>query len=559
MALLMFISIVPIIGVAVYTYRNREKPGGRGFLLCLLGMIGWSIMLLLVTWPARVFPVHLNVTARFFFQSLVAFGWPLFIWEYLGHDPAEMDRRLLVGALIVPIVTLLLGVTNPQHHLVLRAATPVNPVGISQLVPGPWYFVHIAFAIVLVMLPIGLLLTDLREAHGKHRQQLVFLLAGWLIGFPGALQTHLFRNIDSIPLYIDFTPVTFLTTALLWGFALYRHQLFSLVPVSRRQAVETMPDPVVTVDQDGSIVDANPAAQGIFPHNGDVIGRPFEEISKIHPELHSSFQNDFQQNTDLSLTVNGEKRHFIVSVRPVTRGSSRAGSLFLFREVTELRDREQDLELLKEIFTRLLRHNFRNRLNVLNAHVTAIENQDEQGKYATETAQISAVSDQLLTHSEKATKLRKLVDADRQQVQVDLCALAHEHTERVRSETRASVTTDFGDDVVITGNPLVTDAIDELFDNAIQHHQGENEPQLWISVFADGSDGVFVLEDDGPGIADSELEALHLRSESSLTHGSGIGLWLVDLIVRKSHGSFTLDAGIHLDGTRAVLRFPRYE
>jgi len=65
MALLMFLSIIPIIGVAIYTLRNEDQPGGRGLLLCLVGMIGWSVMLLLITWPSRSLPTHLNVAGRF--------------------------------------------------------------------------------------------------------------------------------------------------------------------------------------------------------------------------------------------------------------------------------------------------------------------------------------------------------------------------------------------------------------------------------------------------------------------------------------------------------------
>lgn len=557
MALLMFISIVPLIGITAYTYQNRSESGGRGFLLCLFGMIGWSMMLLFVTWPTRVFPVSLNVTGRFFFQLLVAFGWPLFIWEYLGRDPPAIRHPAVVAGLGFSVVTLLLGLTNPWHHLVLRAATPANPIGISELVPGPWYFVHIGFAIVLAMLPIGLLLVDYRDAHGIHRRQLVFLLAGWVVGFPGTLQTHLFRNVDAIPSYVDFTPVTFLFTALLWGFALHRHQLFSLVPVSRRQAVETMPDPVLTVDKDGSVIDANPAAQALFAPDGDLLGRSFEAVSRPYPELHDSYPGDSRANTDVTLTVDGTKRHFILSVRPVSRGSAQAGSLLVFREVTALRDREQDLELLKEIFTRLFRHNFRNRLNVLNGHVAAIESRDTTGVYAAETDQIRAVSEQLLAHSEKATKLRKLVDADRQRERIDLATVAREQAERVLDGHAATVTTDVEEGVVIDGSPLVSEAVHELYENAIRHHRGDTAPRLLVSVYADGDEGVFVLEDDGPGIADSELAPLDLGGETSLTHGSGVGLWLVDLIVRKSHGSLTLDTETDLGGTRVTLRFPR--
>ncbi len=210
MALLMVVCAVPIAGLAAYAFRNREKPGARGFLLCLVGEAGWSVMLATITWPDLILPVHLNTALRFLFQSLVILGWPLLVWEYTRRGRVHLRPSRVAALLAVPVATILLTATNPAHHLVLAAESPANPTGISDLVLGPGYLAHVVFAVALVTLPVGVLLSDLRSAHGDHRRQLLLLLAGWAVGVPGALQTHLFRTIDWIPLYVDLTPVTFI-------------------------------------------------------------------------------------------------------------------------------------------------------------------------------------------------------------------------------------------------------------------------------------------------------------------------------------------------------------
>lgn len=557
MAFLMFLSTIPMFGVTVYVFRNRGQPGARGFLLCLVGVIGWSLMLMLITWPTRVLPVHLNMTGRFFFQLLVTFGWPLFVVEYLRRDRVRVPRWALALALVVPVITLLLSLTNPLHHLVVDAATPQNPTGISEFVLNPWYYVHIAFASVFAILPVGLLVSDFRGAHGVHRKQLIFLMAGWVIGFPGTLQTHLFRHIDAIPLYVDLTPLAFLGSVFLWGLALEQHQLFSLVPVSRRTAVETLADPVLTVGQSGQVVDVNQAAAAFFAgDDDDLVGESVEALCRTHPGLRPLLVDGADQ-AELTVSSNGETRQFVPQQEPITRADQQVGTLYVFRDVTRLREREADLELLNEVFARVFRHNFRNDLNLIEGHATRIENQDVEGTHATETGQIKATSRELLAHGEKATVLRTLISEDQPRERTDLSALVRTHASRVAAETRATVRTTFEDDVVVDGHPLLGDAIEELFENAIEHHVGADPPRLVAGVESDADAAVAYVEDDGPGIDASELDALDRRTETALTHGSGVGLWMVDLVVRESGGSLAIADAVESSGTRATIRFPR--
>lgn len=557
MVILMFISVVPIVGVAGYALRNRDKPGARGFLLCLIGMIGWSIMLIFVTWPSVILPVHLNMTGRFLFQLFVAFGWVLFVWEYLKRGRIQLSPALVTALLVVPVVTLGLAVTNPVHHLVVLPETPANPMGISEFALGPGYILHIFFAIVLAMLPVGLLLRDLRGAHGQHRRQILLLLAGWVVGFPGTLQTHLFRNIEAIPLYVDLTPVSFLTTSLLWGVALYRYGLFSLIPVSRRTAIETMSDPVVSVDSSGTVVDTNPPAQQLFGGGKDLIGTEYDEICDRFPGL-SSHHVHLQQQAELTLDTADGERHFLLDVRQIELGSTTNGSVLVFREVTELREREQDLELLQEIFSRVFRHNVRNRLTAIDGYADAVARRDEDNVYGEELRRISESSAQLLAHTEKAIKLRALMNSDAELERRDLATLVRKYVEEIDETTSATVTADLENGVLVECHPQAEEAICELLDNAVRHTDEAN-PQIRVRVKTTQDNGVLCIEDDGPGIKQGETQALDRGSETDLSHGSGVGLWLIDLVALKSNGSFNLTDSSELGGTRAELQFPLAE
>lgn len=553
MVLLMFISVVPIIGVTGYALRNRDKPGARGFLFCLIGMIGWSMMLIFVTWPSQILPVHLNLAGRFFFQLVVAFGWVLLVWEYIHRDSVRIPRLLIALVVFFPLLSLGMVVTNPMHYLVVLPETPANPVGISEFVLGPWYFVHICFAFLLVVLPVGLLVSDLRGAHGQHRSQILLLLAGWAVGVPGALQTHLFRNIEAIPLYVDLTPVTFLIASLLWGLALYRYQLFSLVPVSRRTIIETMSDPVVSLDSSGTIVDANPPAQRLLGGGDDLVGKAYDDISERFPAL-SAHPTRLDQ-MELTLETAAGDRHFLVDVRRIELGTSTSGSVIVFREVTELRERERELELLKEIFSRVFRHNIRNRLTTIDGYTGLIEHRDEDDYFGEELSHIKKESAQLLAHSEKATELGKLIDVAFEPERIDLTALVDQHAQEIDTNTSALVVTDLDDGVFVDCHPLIGEAVRELLDNAVRHHDGET-PHLRVQVDTDEHEAVLWIEDDGTGIDSHEIEALDRRSETNLTHGSGVGLWLVDMVALKSGGSFTLTDSSNLGGTLAELTLP---
>src|SRR4029450_4154565 len=78
---------------------------------------------------------------------------------------------------------------------------------------------------------------------------------------------------------VDLTPFAFvLTTAVLvWG--VYQFSLLDLRPVARSQIFRTISDPVLVLDPDGRVLDANPAAGRLVDRPpAEVVGKRFTRL-----------------------------------------------------------------------------------------------------------------------------------------------------------------------------------------------------------------------------------------------------------------------------------------
>jgi signal transduction histidine kinase len=110
------------------------------------------------------------------------------------------------------------------------------------------------------------------------------------------------------------------------------------------------------------------------------------------------------------------------------------------------------------------------------------------------------------------------------------------------------------DALSVVGHELLPCAFDNVLDNAIEHNDS-GTPRVDVAARTDESEeyAVVTVADDGPGLPRAEREVLTSETETSLTHSSGLGLWLTRWIVRSSDGSITV-AESELGGTRVSIR-----
>ncbi|MFB6227930.1 MAG: ATP-binding protein [Halobacteriales archaeon] len=225
------------------------------------------------------------------------------------------------------------------------------------------------------------------------------------------------------------------------------------------------------------------------------------------------------------------------------------GIQLMVRDATERRQREG----LISVINRVLRHNLRNRMTIINSYAGMLE-ADLDGEKAQTAAQIRATGKQLLDLSESARKIGENREQPSELEPVDLVPLLDRVVSQLELRyTDASVTVDAPDAVVAHTQERIETALWEIADNAAKH--GGEQPTVEISVAVTERQVEIAITDDGPGLPDVEREVLESSTETQLVHGEGLGLWLVYWIVTGLEGE--VDATSSAEGTTVTVRLPK--
>ena len=342
------------------------------------------------------------------------------------------------------------------------------------------------------------------------------------------------------------TALSALTLALFVG--AIRQGLFDALPaagsVGPRILFEEFEAPIVVLDFTGQVTDINPAACDVFDvEHASVVGRP---LSALLPE-----GVDPERAADLppELSVPGKDVLLVPRASTVSdRLDREIGQGVLFRDVTDARRRKQQVGVLN----RVLRHNLRNEGAIVINHADLLA--EGAGDPAEQGAAIQSVMTDLVEMGDTARTAERVIEAD--PTIPDASGLATILEEAVADvevvERRVAIDADEG--VVVRSNPeILVAVVRELVANAVEHTDGR------VSVVAEdrGPDAPLAVRiaDEGPGIPDHEVEPLAAGEETALSHGSGLGLWLVQWGVERLGGTLSFDADEA--GTTVTVALPR--
>lgn len=222
------------------------------------------------------------------------------------------------------------------------------------------------------------------------------------------------------------------------------------------------------------------------------------------------------------------------------------------QDVTDLMERRRQLEILD----RYLRHNIRNKMNVIDGLAELIQ-QEGEGQIVEYAETIDETSSTLLGNMEKEREITKLLQADSEpsttEVMSVLQSIVAEYTRRYPT---AAVSLAGPDAVSVHTVPELSTAVAELVRNAIVHNDSES-PTVEITVEPGVESVALHVEDDGPGIPAMEVDVLtDADAETAVNHGQGLGLWLVYLIVNRSGGSIAF-AERESGGSVVTVEVPR--
>ena len=326
----------------------------------------------------------------------------------------------------------------------------------------------------------------------------------------------------------------------------------------KNRAIEAASVGVTIADataEDNPIIYANPAFEALTGHSeSDILGRNCRMLQgeDTDPDAVAALRRGLESDTPvkqelLNVTADGTPFWNEVTITPVTDEAGAVTHYVGFqRDVTERKRRER----LVSVLNRVLRHNLRNDMTVVRGYAQLLAEETE-GTHSELATRIVETAGDLTEASEKARLLEDAAHEEPETEPVDLVPVAERVAERARTpDGEATITVEAPDCAMALGTDRIERAIDELVENAVDH--AGPAPTVAVTVESDDEGVTVRVADDGPGLSEMERDVLASGNETQLSHGQGVGLWLVRWLVSQAGGSITAVDGD--DGATIEIR-----
>ncbi|AGN00703.1 GAF/PAS/PAC domain-containing protein [Salinarchaeum sp. Harcht-Bsk1] len=316
---------------------RRQEPGALGFAGMMAAETVWSgtyVVALLVHDPAARTVLE-NVK---WFGTCVYLFLLLFALEYTGHD--EFATRRILGLLSLPWIASVGLIWTQQWHDLWWSTSlmEIHGLAILQFSYGPGFLAHTLYSYVIILLASALLLRLVFVSDYLYADQSALLVFGILapVGF----------NVADIALLepgavVDLTPVAFTVSGLAFGYALFRHRLFDLVPATRRlgrnAAIGQLETGIVIVDTAHRVVYCNAAAEPVLGREpADALDEPLRSLVDVD-------EVDFDAPDGLA-EIERDGTVYEVRTSPITDRHDRTiGHTLVAHDVTARKRRERAL------------------------------------------------------------------------------------------------------------------------------------------------------------------------------------------------------------------------
>ena len=334
-----FIAVVVFV-MGILALELKEKSA-RWFGIMMIVIAIWSFS---IAGGMLSSTVQISVrwaTGMIFGFSFAPVAFLLFVINFTGmEDRFQWWKIVLV--LITPVLTLILYLLPAWRNLIIEEVIYIQHSG--YIVNVDWNFGPL-FPIVFVSAVLNLLIADVyllryalqwsRSARGK--MVLVIIATSAPLFTCIAMAINLFPNIKG-----NLNVFGFSIMGILMGVVIFIGRILKLRPIAAQQLMNDMQDPLLVFDHEWNLVECNPASERVFGEcQGNLSTKQLIQTVKGSTDDKTStcHQRFVYRKED-------EELHFDVSISPLIARGNTVGFSLLLRDVTELINSMNQLEMM---------------------------------------------------------------------------------------------------------------------------------------------------------------------------------------------------------------------
>ena len=324
------------------------------------------------------------------------------------------------------------------------------------------------------------------------------------------------------------------------------------------QITGSMNEGLLLLDEAGTVLSINPAAQRLLGANTDCVGQDLLTVDRDVALSEAVREAKAQGHSEFRGQRNGREYQFDVT-RIQSEGRT-AGVVLLVFDVTERAFAERN----RREFTANVSHELKTPLQGIIGSAELLENgmvkQEDVPRFV---GHIRAEAQRLVTLIGDIIRLSQLDEGEPMPPEpVELLAVAQEAAENLQGAAAArdvTVTVE-GEPVELTGvRRLLYEIVYNLCDNAIKYNVAGGSVRLTVARC--GTEAAVTVADTGIGIpADQQSRVFERfyrvdKSHSKASGGTGLGLSIVKHAVQYHHGGIRLKSQVG-QGTEICVTFP---
>ncbi len=585
------IAIAAILSFIIVSFRKgNARLIHKLYFILATGLIIWLVALIGIR-----FTDPDNMDMMFVWDSITYLGGPFgTAWMVLislvfvkGLD--HLPRKYLLF-LIPPAIVNILVWTNPFHHLIYR----VFDIDSSKIVFGPLMFVSGAVCYCYLVSAIVVMTRFALKSNSKLylRQGLLFAI-GALI----PLIVNMMATLKIGSLGIEATPLAFMTTIILHGFAIFYFHMLDIKPLAMQRVLDRLSDCYLVISDTGLVVNFNWQFQEVFGKKYGIQENTFlqDSVQVEDADTKSTFYNltasietcretmaNISYEQAVFLHQNGElvKKYFMVEITPLMVEENKLGGfLAFFKDVTKVKESMQRLQdsqaklMEQERLASLgqmvggIAHNLKTPIMSVSGSMIAVENLVEEcqqslgdpevtqedyreiyqeiGEWVNKVREacsymseiITAVKGQAINMSRSETEAFAVSDAMKR------VALLLRH-ELVGSGCKLQVENSISQDVILQGdiNSMVQ-VVNNLVTNAVDAEKSKGGGVISILLEKTGEEFFIKVKDTGTGVPEDVKKKLFKQMITSKgAMGNGLGIYISNSVIKaKFNGRMWLE------------------
>jgi PAS domain S-box-containing protein len=340
------ITLALVIYLGSYSFSRRYIPAAKPFAVaCFIGglwTLGAILELMAVNFSTKVFWVKFQAIWHLPVAAVIT----CFVLQYAGLG-RWLTHRNCVFLFLVPLMCLLLMVTNGSHHLIW-AGFRMN--GHVTVLSGRLFWFFISYGILLGIFNLAIMFW-LAIFSPTHRWPVAIMVVSQMIAHVGytidKLGTDLFGPGEAVLLVVG---------VVCSGYALAFLRFHAIDPVAaaRKAVLQQMSEGLFVLDLQGRISEANPMAAKMLgiPENR-LCNKLFKDVMPVDVDDLIQLKNQETFQMDITLKKENSARQYRLNLTELRgRDGEVIGKLILLHDITEQKQAQtQILEQQRKVAT----------------------------------------------------------------------------------------------------------------------------------------------------------------------------------------------------------------